>query len=167
VTLRDLNSGATEHVTTFLADTLFSSALAAIIVRERPFAGVDQLCERAARAWTELSPEEQRASFDAHPRIGDVPEVRRRPHSRTEQRGIYSASPEIIGALAVLNRQYEERFGFRFLVFASGKSADEMLAALTTRLQNSPEDEFRIAAHEKRRINEFRLRQAVVEGAYR
>ena len=100
--LRELNTGPVQGVITFLAATLFSRELAEIIVRSRPFADVDQLCLCAANAWNELSTGEKRASIDAHPRIGDVVEARRRPHSQTEQRGVYSASPETIEALAIL-----------------------------------------------------------------
>jgi len=163
--LYEINTLPVQDVVTFLADTLFNRTLAEAIVRSRPFKTVDQLCQRATEAWHALSPDEKRASFDAHPRIGDVAAARNRPHSQTEQSGVYSAAQTTIEALATLNRQYEEKFGFRFLVFASGKTGDELLAALTERLNNEPNDELRIAGEQKIRINDTRLRKIVKGGS--
>ena len=56
-----------------------------------------------------------------------------------------------------LNREYEARFGYIFIICASGKSADEMLAALERRLTNDPGEELRMAAEEQRRITRLRL----------
>lgn len=88
MSLQELNTRPVQDVIAFLADTLFSKTLAEAIVQSRPFASVDQLCQRAAAAWNALSREEKRASFDAHPRIGDVVAARSTLHSQTEQSGV-------------------------------------------------------------------------------
>jgi OHCU decarboxylase len=60
-----------------------------------------------------------------------------------------------------LNRAYEEKFGFVFLICATGKTADEMLASLRERIEHSREEEVRIAAEEQRKITELRLEKLV------
>jgi 2-oxo-4-hydroxy-4-carboxy-5-ureidoimidazoline decarboxylase len=60
-----------------------------------------------------------------------------------------------------LNSQYEEKFGYIFIVCASGKSSEEMLSILRERLENPPDDELRIAAAEQAKITELRLRKLV------
>ena len=64
-------------------------------------------------------------------------------------------------ALAEVNRDYEKRFGHIFIVCATGKGADEMLAIAQRRLQNSPDDELRIAAEEQIKITKLRMMKLV------
>jgi 2-oxo-4-hydroxy-4-carboxy-5-ureidoimidazoline decarboxylase len=63
--------------------------------------------------------------------------------------------------LAHLNREYQERFGFIFLICATGKSAGEMLASLEDRLRNDPENEIRIAGQEQMKIVHLRLNKLI------
>jgi OHCU decarboxylase len=164
ITLELLNMGATTEITEFLARTLFSRELADLVMRRRPFADIDQLIEGARIAWEELSVGSKQAAFNAHPRIGDIREVSKRQHSKSEQQGIYAASRPVLQRLVTLNRKYEKTFGFRFLLLASGKTANEMLSLLELRLKHLPEEEVAIASLEKLRINELRLRQVVIGG---
>jgi 2-oxo-4-hydroxy-4-carboxy-5-ureidoimidazoline decarboxylase len=97
-----------------------------------------------------------------HPRIGDVSKLREKykataTWSSQEQRGVQEASEEVLQGLADGNREYEARFGFIFLVCATGKSAGEMLALLRERMNNEPEAELRIAAGEQAKITRIRL----------
>lgn len=163
VTLRQLNTAPAEEASAFLAETLFSSELGTEIVRHRPFQTLDGLCTVAAATWNALSLRQKHATFDAHPRIGDIEAVKQRQHSRKEQEAICTASPETISALALLNAEYEKTFGYRFIVFARGKTAGEMKSILEERLKNTPEKELEIASHEKLRINESRLRKQIQE----
>ncbi|MEO1086133.1 MAG: allantoicase, partial [Acidobacteriota bacterium] len=102
-------------------------------------------------------------AFSHHPRIGDVEALRERfgarsgAWSESEQSGVSGAADAVIERLADGNRRYEERFGYLFIVCATGKSAGEMLELLETRLGNSPERELTIAAHEQRKITRLRL----------
>jgi len=64
-------------------------------------------------------------------------------------------------ALADLNQKYEDKFGYIFIVCASGKSSDEMLAILRRRLENDPDEELRIAAAEQAKITKLRLQKLV------
>ena len=68
-----------------------------------------------------------------------------------------AASQDVRERLADANRDYEARFGYIFIVCATGKSADEMLAILGSRLSNAPSDELRIAAAEQAKIMQLRL----------
>jgi 2-oxo-4-hydroxy-4-carboxy-5-ureidoimidazoline decarboxylase len=77
--------------------------------------------------------------------------------SAKEQEGVNAASDEVLEALAEGNRLYEEKFGYIFIVCATGKNAPEMLALLRARLRNDPEMEIRIAAAEQAKITELRL----------
>ena len=67
------------------------------------------------------------------------------------------ATEEVLTALAEGNAAYERRFGYIFIVCASGRSADEMLAVLRARLDNDPGHEILIAAEELARITDLRL----------
>ncbi len=65
-------------------------------------------------------------------------------------------------ALADINRAYEERFGHIYIVCATGKSADEMLAIARQRMNNAPAEELRVAVEEQRKIMRLRLMKLVM-----
>jgi 2-oxo-4-hydroxy-4-carboxy-5-ureidoimidazoline decarboxylase len=128
----------------------------------RPFGSQEALMTAARDEWFALSEEDWREAFSHHPRIGDVADLRRRfpaTHalSAREQRGVTGVSGEVLSALAEANRAYLERFGYIFIICASGRSAEEMLDALQRRLRNDPAVEILIAAEEQARIMELRL----------
>ena len=77
--------------------------------------------------------------------------------STQEQAGAAGASADVRERLAARNRDYEARFGYIFIVCATGKSADEMLSMLEQRLTNDPNEELEIAAEEQRKIMRIRL----------
>jgi 2-oxo-4-hydroxy-4-carboxy-5-ureidoimidazoline decarboxylase len=72
---------------------------------------------------------------------------------------VQDATADAVEKLARLNREYEEKFGFIFIVCATGKSSDEILALLEKRLPNEPAAELPIAAAEQAKITELRLRK--------
>jgi OHCU decarboxylase len=126
----------------------------------RPYREVDALLDAADRTWWELGPADWRQAFAAHPRIGErKPEgsEQHRRWSAQEQAGAAAADAAVRSELAQENRVYEERFGFIFIVCATGKSAAEMLALLRARLANDPETEIEVAAEEQRKITRLRL----------
>ncbi len=132
------------------------------MARARPFRDREALFETASRVWWALGREDWLEAFAHHPRIGDVEQLRERfgeaaAHSVREQAGVRGADEQTLRALAEGNRAYEARFGWIFLVCASGKSAHEMLELLRTRLGNDPETELRIAAAEQEKITRIRL----------
>jgi len=129
----------------------------------RPFLMDERLYEAARREWFALRPEDWKEAFAEHPRIGDRENLRTRfpaTHhlSSAEQTDVHGASDEVLDELAAGNSDYEQRFGYVFIVCATGKSADEMLDLLRARLQNDPANELRVASSEQARITDLRLR---------
>jgi 2-oxo-4-hydroxy-4-carboxy-5-ureidoimidazoline decarboxylase len=96
-----------------------------------------------------------------HPKIGDIQSMKKRLHSKTEQMGIYAVSTQMLEEFVILNHRYEEKFGYIYLVFAPGKTAEQMLAFLKNRLNNDHDNELIIASQEKQQINQFRLEKLV------
>jgi OHCU decarboxylase len=81
-----------------------------------------------------------------------------------EQSGIERAPEDVRAELAAANREYERRFGYTYIVFATGKSAQEMLALARERLRNDPDVELRAAAEEQRKITGLRLDKLLAKG---
>jgi 2-oxo-4-hydroxy-4-carboxy-5-ureidoimidazoline decarboxylase len=133
------------------------------MLARRPFATTDELYECADAEWRASSHEDYLEAFGHHPQIGeDLAELRRRFQSTAslssrEQAGLASADEATLLALRDANAAYRARFGFIFIVCATGKSASEMLAALRARLENDPSTELRVAAREHAKITRLRL----------
>ena len=101
-------------------------------------------------------------AFRHHPRIGEqkaaeAQSAQAQRWSKQEQAGVEVAPAETLAALAEANQAYEARFGYIFLICATGKTSEEMLALLRTRLHNDAEQELRIAAVEQQKITRIRL----------
>jgi OHCU decarboxylase len=130
----------------------------------RPYLNTTELVETAERVWWSLNPQDWLEAFHSHPKIGEkkaaaetAAEAQR--WSADEQSGIRDSAQQTLDSLAQLNRAYEEKFGYIFIVCASGKSSEEILAILCGRLENDPEEELRIAAGEQAKITELRLKK--------
>jgi 2-oxo-4-hydroxy-4-carboxy-5-ureidoimidazoline decarboxylase len=132
------------------------------MAQRRPFESDEALFAAAERLWWELPPSDWLEAFASHPKIG-AREAPRPEHAATarwsagEQSGTERAGANVLEDLAELNRLYEARFGFIFIVCATGKSAEEMLAILKQRLSHCPEDEIKLAAAEQAKITRLRL----------
>jgi OHCU decarboxylase len=136
-----------------------SRAWARRMAAERPYASRDAVLATADRVWEALAPADWLEAFAAHPRIGERSggEGDHRRWSAEEQAGTAGASESVLSDLAEANRVYHQRFGFLFIVCASGKSSGEMLGLLRARLANDPQTELRIAAAEQAKITRLRL----------
>jgi OHCU decarboxylase len=134
---------------------------ASAMVDQRPFAGIVELSEAADRAWSEMQKADWLEAFGCHPRIGERKAVHATAQSaawsRQEQSSAASASEKLLSELAEGNALYEERFGFNYIVCATGKSAEEMLAILRRRLASERDAELREAAEQQRQILQIRL----------
>jgi 2-oxo-4-hydroxy-4-carboxy-5-ureidoimidazoline decarboxylase len=134
----------------------------------RPFDDDGALFEAADSVWATLDRDDYLEAFSHHPRIGaSLAELRARfpstsSWSSQEQAGVGAAEERTLEALRAANAAYLERFGYIFIVCASGKSADEMLALLLERLNNAPDDELRVAAAEQAKITRLRLEKLTV-----
>jgi len=136
----------------------------------RPFATTESLLQQADECWQNLCEKDYLEAFSGHPRIGDVDSLRQKfSQTKTiaagEQQLVNEASEETINELAKENEKYYSRFGFIFIVFASGKSAEEMLLLLKQRLNNVRRQEILIAAQEQRKIFRKRLLNLLEQNA--
>jgi OHCU decarboxylase len=122
----------------------------------RPFPDIAELHRTAESEWLGLGPDDWLEALAGHPRIGEKGGASEE-HSRREQAGMQEAPPSVRRAIAAGNRSYEERFGHVFLISAAGRRPQEILTELTRRLDNTPEDELRVAAGEHLRISRLRL----------
>ena len=134
------------------------------MLEKRPFASDAALKSFATDVWWSLSPEEWLQAFAAHPMIGDFENLRSkfaatREWAGNEQAGVQNSDEGTLRRLADANREYREKFGYIFIVCATGKTADEMLAILEERLQNNPAIELPIAAAEQLKITLLRLQK--------
>jgi OHCU decarboxylase len=121
----------------------------------RPFASREDLHEAAERAWWALGREDWMEAFAAHPRIGARTEAS--GWSAQEQAAAQAAADATRAELAAVNAAYEARFGYTFIVCATGRSGDAILADAKRRLHNDPGTELRTAAAEQAAITRLRL----------
>ena len=131
----------------------------------RPFSSEGALLEAADAVWGVLDERDYLEAFDHHPRIGDeIDQLRARfgdtaSWASGEQAGVHEADEEVLRALRDANQTYLARFGYIFIVCATGKTAAQMLALLRARLRNDPEREIGVAAAEQAAITKLRLQK--------
>ena len=138
---------------------------AAAMVALRPIRSVGELSAAADRIWSTMEEVDWMEAFACHPRIGE----RRAVHaskksaawSQQEQSSAETAAERVLADLAAGNAYYEQRFGFTYIVCATGRSAQEMLDILNRRLNNDRIRELREAAEQQRQITQIRLRKWV------
>ncbi len=128
----------------------------------RPFGSDQALSEHADRSFKDLTRADWMDAFAAHPKIGDISSLKKKYNTtknwaENEQAGAQGISDEVAQDLASSNEQYLQKFGYIFIVCATGKTADEMLAMLKHRLNNDPETELPIAAERTKKITHLRL----------
>lgn len=132
------------------------------MVASRPFTDTDSVRKTADQIWKHLTEKDYLQAFEGHPKIGDVSSLKTK-YANTkalasgEQSGANCATDEIIAELAKSNSAYEEKYGFIFIVCATGKTAGEMLDLLCLRLNNDRHRELEIASEEQRKIFHLRL----------
>lgn len=123
-----------------------------------------KLLTEAETAWQSCNEDDWKEAFSHHPKIGDLSSLKEKfsetsKWAEGEQEAVKHTTQQVLEALADGNRQYEKKFGFIFIVCASGMSAEEMLSLLTLRLLNTPEDEIQIAMEEQNKITALRLKK--------
>lgn len=161
--LETWNRAEEEDAATALLHCCAAQRWAQALVMQRPFASEDALYEAADAEWARMQEADWMEAFRAHPRIGERKAAEASQQSKAwssqEQAQVQEAQTAILDALADDNRRYEERFGMTYIVCATGKSAEEMLAILTQRLDNDRNKELREAAEQQRQIMQIRLRK--------
>ncbi|HXH68279.1 MAG TPA: allantoicase [Candidatus Limnocylindrales bacterium] len=145
-----------------LLDCCGSKKWAEQMAVSRPFSGEADLFEASDKIWATLAHDDWLEAFLHHPPIGEKRAKARQSAtasrwSAKEQSSAQKAAPEVLQELAAQNRAYAEKFGYVFLICASGKSSDEILSALRKRLPNDSDTELRVAVEELRKITRLRL----------
>jgi 2-oxo-4-hydroxy-4-carboxy-5-ureidoimidazoline decarboxylase len=144
-----------------------SKRWAAAMVALRPIASVGALSEAADRVWAAMWEADWLEAFAGHPRIGErqraSTSLQSVAWSKQEQAQASTVGDRVLAELAEGNNLYEQRFGFTFIVCATGKSAEEMLGILNRRLAGGRETELREAAEQQRQIMQIRLEKWLVE----
>ncbi|AMJ64729.1 2-oxo-4-hydroxy-4-carboxy-5-ureidoimidazoline decarboxylase [Hymenobacter sp. PAMC 26628] len=162
MTLSDLNALPIAARAGALATCCGAPAWVGALNQRFPFATAAALLAAADAVWYGLAEADWREAFAHHPKIGDVGALKEKFASTAawaagEQGAVRRASDATLGALAAGNAAYEAKFGYIFIVCATGKSADEMLALLQARLPNAPAAEIQIATGEQAKITRLRL----------
>ena len=136
------------------------------LIKLLPFRDLNDLIEKSNFVWYNLSEKDWLEAFSKHPKIGDIESLRAKytqhdTWSKQEQGSMREVVDEVLQKLKQYNLDYERKNGFIFIIFATGKSAEEMLQILETRLENSLSQELEIAAREQNKITRLRLERLV------
>ncbi|MBE0406376.1 2-oxo-4-hydroxy-4-carboxy-5-ureidoimidazoline decarboxylase [Psychrobacter sp. FME5] len=166
LSLSQLNALSPADATSKFLTCCTSSRWASLLADARPFEDVDALMSASDAAWGQAQTEEANLleAFDGHPQIGNVDSLKEKYRNTQdsaahEQSGANNADDAVIEALAQGNQDYLDKFGFIFIVYATGKSAQEMLDLLLARLPNDRETELGNAAAEQNKITRLRLQK--------
>jgi len=162
MTLHELNTLPQEQLKQELLKSCGSTAWVNKMLAFFPADDMVEILEDAEEQWWQCTQEDWLEAFTHHPKIGDVESLKQKFASTAtwasgEQSGAATASQQILEALAKGNAAYENKFGYIFIVCATGKSAEEMLNLLLERLPNNPAEEIKIAADEQNKITKLRI----------
>lgn len=159
--LTELNQLPAQAALNLFLDCCASHRWAALMEQSRPFNEWSELTRAAELHWQLVDEVDRLEAFAGHAKIGDINALRAKyaGHTQTEQGQVAQASDEVLQRLRDLNDQYEQRFGFIFIVCASGKSAEQMLHLLQARLPNSRQQEIANASAEQNKITLLRLQR--------
>jgi len=166
MTLEELNALPREQAEARFRDCCAAESWVQGMTASRPFASHDAMLAQSRRLWPTLTGDDWLQGFEAHPKIGNLDSLRKKYVSTRalaigEQAGAQQAPDATLQHLRAGNDAYLEKFGFIFIVCATGKTAGEMLSLLEARLPNSREQELDNAAHEQAKITEIRLEKLV------
>jgi 2-oxo-4-hydroxy-4-carboxy-5-ureidoimidazoline decarboxylase len=162
MTIAEFDHLADDEKRSLLRQCCGSSAWIKKMLSVLPAEDLIDLFEDAEEKWYECNEADWKEAFSHHPKIGDIDSLKEKFASTAnwaveEQSSINKASEQVLQSLAEGNKSYEEKFGYIFIVCATGRSPEEMLGMLTARLHNSPEDEIKIAMEEQNKITKLRL----------
>lgn len=164
--LSAFNSLAEEKAANALTYCCGASRWVSQMTRFRPFPSLETLLEKSTLVWNQLGAEDWKEAFSHHPQIGDLKSLESKfSNTKTwaeqEQKGAAQASSTTLKELALANQKYQNQFGYIFIVCATGKTAEEMLTLLRNRLNNSHEEELKVAAAEQDKITRLRLEKLI------
>ena len=162
MTLSEFNLLPNEKVKELLFNCCGCTAWAEQLAQEIPFSSVHELKHKSDNIWFSCDFKSWMEAFTHHPKIGDLKSLEEKfaatKHlASAEQSGVESSTGEVLIQLREGNEQYEEKFGYIFIVCATGKSAHEMLILLQQRLKNDRSDEIKISINEQNKITHLRF----------
>ncbi len=163
-----LNSASKDEAEALLLDCCGSRRWARTVAESRPFEDFPELDKKAEEIWNRLACDDWLEAFAAHPKIGSrkpapAQQERAAGWSKNEQSGTTGASDAVLSDLDEINRLYKRKFGYIFIVCATGKAADEMLGLARDRLNNGPDTELKIAVSEQSKITRIRLERLFMD----
>jgi 2-oxo-4-hydroxy-4-carboxy-5-ureidoimidazoline decarboxylase len=166
ISVNELDALSRDEAAALFSACCGSKRWTSAMIARRPFGTLESVLHAADEEWQRLAPSDWREAFAHHPRIGEVRAASRvaataQGWSAGEQARAASADEQVKESLAGAQREYEARFGHIFLICATGKTAEQILAAVHARMGNDPDTELRVAAEEQRRITRLRLMKAV------
>jgi len=168
MTLQELNALDRDAAEREFLRCCGSKAWARAVTARRPFSDINALTAEADRIWQTLSSEDWLEAFASHPRIGESGGADRAGKtgatadwSAREQAGMAAADAAIKQRLASANHEYEARFGFIYIVCATGRTPRELVDVVEARLAHSRDEELKIAAEEQRKITALRLKKLI------
>ncbi|HHJ35163.1 MAG TPA: 2-oxo-4-hydroxy-4-carboxy-5-ureidoimidazoline decarboxylase [Gammaproteobacteria bacterium] len=162
MSLEALNDATGSEAIKMFRQCCSSEVWVAKMVSGRPYMDAAALHVAADDCWKDMAEGDYLQAFEGHPKIGDVGSLKEK-YANTEelasgeQSSVDSATDDTIRKLAEGNARYEKKFGFIFIVCATGKSAKEMSSLLQARLPNDRAAELKNAAEEQRKIFHLRL----------
>ncbi len=166
LTLAQFNQLNNADATATLLTCCTSSAWASSLATERPFNDIEAMLSTSDEAWNKAQTSEANLieAFDGHPQIGNVATLKEKYRNTQdsaahEQSGASEADDHVLEDLAQGNQDYLDKFGFIFIVFATGKSAQQMLDLLMARLPNDRDTELANAATEQNKITRLRIQK--------
>ena len=162
MTLLQLNHLAETQLAALLESCCVAPRWVERMLSARPFASVEQVYASAKSIWEQLEEQDYLDAFEGHPQIGDLSTLREKyavtaDKAGHEQSGMNQASEDLLTEMMTLNNAYLEKFGFIFIVCATGKSAEQMLVIIRERINNDYHTELSIAANEQAKITQIRL----------
>jgi 2-oxo-4-hydroxy-4-carboxy-5-ureidoimidazoline decarboxylase len=166
MTLAELNQANKLNLIRELMRCCGSLNWAAQLADQRPYPSKQELLIASDRIWSACTKSDGLEAFSHHPKIGDTASLKKKFASTSEwaggeQAGVQSATEQTIVDLAKGNEAYEHKFGYIFIVCATGKTAEEMLVLLNARIGNTPDVEFEIAKQEQNKITHLRLEKLI------
>lgn len=160
MTLEQLNTGREDESLEALLACCGSQRWAERMLGRRPFESPETLHEHAQATWDSLSVSDWLQAFSKHPKIGEQSGSQ---WSTQEQREASKGGSEVLEAIRDMNVQYARRFGYIFIICATGRSAAEVRASLEERLNNDSEIELQVAGAEQAKIMRLRLDKLLSE----
>lgn len=168
ISLKQFNSLPINEAVSILATCCTAQNWAQALAAKRPFDSLTSLMDASDNIWHTMHESDFLQAFEGHPQIGDVSTLSKKykntaASAASEQSAVNDADLETLQNLATANQAYLQKFGFIFIIFASGKTAKQMLDLINKRIHNSRQHELVTAANEQNKITRHRLQAMINE----